>query len=98
VRKPRTDFWFLFYSERLDMYWVIPSLALVKLASKNTGGPDGLGKHKGKLTVKLANKNKRDWKARPKFDRYKNNFDLLNWGETRGSAEGKFPSQKTRVP
>ena len=87
VRKPRRDFWFLFYSEPLDTYWVIPSLDLVKLASKNKGGPDGLGKHKGKLTLNLANKNKGGWKPRPKFDNYKNNFDLLNWDETRGSAE-----------
>ena len=94
IRQPRRDFWFLFYSEPLDTYWVIPSLHLVKLGSKNKGGPDGLGKHKDKLTVKLANKNKGGWKPRPKFDNYKNQFDLLNWGKTRGSAEGKLPSRK----
>src|ERR1041385_3318191 len=49
VRRPRRSFWFVFYSEIIDTYWIIPSLSLVRLASKNKGGPSGLGKHKGKL-------------------------------------------------
>ena len=82
VRHPRKDFWFLFYSEPLDTYWVVPSLDLVKkLATKNKAG-----KNKGKFTLVLARKNKAGWKERPKFKRYENRFDLLNWGETRGST------------
>jgi hypothetical protein len=89
VRQPRQGFWFIFYSEPIDTYWLIPSLHLRNLASVNKGGPTGKGKHKGKLTLVLANENKGGWKARPKFKKYENRFDLLNWGLTRGSAEKK---------
>lgn len=75
VNKPRLDFWFIFYSEIMDTYWVMPSLDLVKLASVNKGGVTG--KNTGKLTIKLANKTKTGWKPRPKFARYVNAFALL---------------------
>jgi len=77
VREPRRDFWFIFYSETIDTYWVMPSLDLVHLANVNKGGENQQGTNKGKLTVKLANKNKDGWKPRPKFRTYENAFDLL---------------------
>ena len=81
IREPRSNFWFIFYSEAAKTYWVIPSLDLVdkklNLANVNKGGKDKAGKNKGKLTIKLANKNKDGWKPRPKYLRYENAFDLL---------------------
>src|SRR5438309_1057330 len=72
VREPRSNFWFIFYSEAANTYWVMPSLDLVQLANVNKGGQDKQGKNKGKLTVKLANKNKGGWKPRPRFQKYEN--------------------------
>ena len=77
VRDPRPDFWFIFYSETVDTYWIMPSIDLVHLANVNKGGTSKAGKNIGKLTIKLANKNKAGWKARPKFQMYENAFDLL---------------------
>jgi len=81
VRTPREDFWFIFYSEAADTYWVMPSMDLVKpgIANQNKGGADGKGKNKGKYTIKLANKNKGGWKPRPKFTQYEDAFDRLEW-------------------
>jgi len=76
---PRPNFFFIFYSEDADTYWVVPSLQLVKEANRNKGGKDGNGRNKGKYTIKLANFSKTKQRAvpRPRFRRYENNFDLL---------------------
>ena len=79
VRKPRPNFWFIFYSEAAKNYWVIPSMDLVRIANVNKGGDGGVGKNKGKLTIKLANKNKNGWVPRPKFRQYEDAFDKLLW-------------------
>ncbi len=79
VRNPRPGFWFIFYSEVADTYWIMPSMDLVRLANRNKGGATKKGKNKGKLTIKLANHNKSGWKPRPKFSRYENAFDSLKW-------------------
>jgi hypothetical protein len=77
VRSPRPNFWFIFYSDTIGTYWVMPSMDLVRLANVNKGGKTKMGKNKGKLTIKLANKNKGGWKPRPKFQQYVNAFDSL---------------------
>lgn len=88
IRKPRPNFWFMFYSEPLAKYWIIPSEDVVRLANVNKGGTTGAGKNKGKFTINLANKNKRlGWKARPKFSRYEDAFDQLQWIGTTGSTD-----------
>ena len=79
VHQPRKNFWFIFYSEIADTYWIMPSLDLVQLANVNKGGKSKKGKNKGKYTIKLANKNKSGWKPRPKFSEYENAFDSLRW-------------------
>src|SRR2546426_7999626 len=38
IRKPRPNFFFMFYSETADCYWIMPSLDVVKLASRNKTG------------------------------------------------------------
>ena len=78
IRNPRPDFWFIFYSEAAGTYWVIPSERLASLGNVNKGGDTKDGKNKGKITLKLANKNKGGWKPRPKFKAYENAFELLN--------------------
>ena len=77
VRKPRRDFWFIFYSEAAGTYWVMPSKDVVRLGNENKGGESGDGKNKGRFTLVLANKNKSGWTPRPKFRAYENAFDAL---------------------
>jgi hypothetical protein len=77
VRNPRPNFWFIFFSEAAGTYWLMPSVDLVRLSNVNKGGTTKEGKNKGKLTIKLANKNKGGWKPRPKFKEYENAFELL---------------------
>lgn len=78
VRQPRPNFWFIFYSEAAETYWAIPSMKLARLGNVNKGGDSKQGKNKGKLTLRLANKNKGGWKPRPKFKEFENAFDLLS--------------------
>ena len=70
---PRDNYFFIFYSEQLDTYWIIPSNELVKIASKNRKG-----KNKGKYHINLAlwSKNK-GLRRNSKFKKYENNFKLL---------------------
>lgn len=80
VRKPRRNFWFIFYSEASDSYWVMPSLAFVKESNENKGGPTGHGHNKGKHYIKFENHTKsQGWKPRPRFEQYQDNFDALKW-------------------
>jgi len=74
IRNPREDFYFIFYSEKIDTYWIVPSLQLIQLA--NVGKT---GKNKGKYKIVFVNDTKSGVKPRPKFSRYKNAFDLLNY-------------------
>lgn len=71
IKDPRENFFYIFYSEPANSYWVIPSLALVKEANRNKEG-----KNKGKYSIVFTNKTK----PRPKFEKYLNNFDLLRAG------------------
>ena len=79
VREPRPNYWFIFYSEVMNTYWIMPSRDLIAMANQNKGGKDGKGSNKGKYTIVLANKNKSGWKPRPKFKKYENAFGLLQW-------------------
>ena len=71
---PRDNYFFIFYSEQLDTYWVIPSKELVKIASQNKKG-----KNKGKYHINLAGYSKTKKLVYPlqKFKKYENNFKLL---------------------
>lgn len=72
IKKPRPNYFFIFYAEVIDTYWVIPSLQLIKLANIRKSG-----KTQGKYRVDLCNNTKAGWSPRPKFDAYKNAFHLL---------------------
>ena len=72
IRQPREDFFFIFYSELINIYWVMPSLDLIKEANIAKSG-----KNEGKYRIVFVNMNKAGAKPRPKFKKYENAFDLL---------------------
>jgi len=74
IPNPRPNYFFVFYSEQIETYWVFPSLELVSLASQNKKG-----KNKGKYHINLTGNSQRKDGVYPleRFDKYRNNFDLL---------------------
>jgi hypothetical protein len=74
VRHPRENFYYIFYSEKASTYWILPSLELVKEANQNK---DGI--NKGKYRIIFVNEVKDGVRPRPRFDKYKNAFSLLEW-------------------
>lgn len=73
IRKPRRNFFFIFYSELAKTYWVMPSLDVVKLASRNK-----TGKAAGRYRIVFTNiDSKGQARPRPKWVAYQNRFDLL---------------------
>lgn len=73
IKKPRTNFFYIFYCEPADCYWIIPSLDIAKKALRNKSG-----KNQGKYRLDLANQRVNgSWYPRPKWKEYENNFDLL---------------------
>ena len=73
IREPRPNFYFMFFVEACDSYWIFPSEDLVQLANTNKSGENA-----GKKRIVLANK-RRDgrWTPRPKWEAYRNNFDIF---------------------
>lgn len=73
IRNPRRGFFFIFYSERAESYWVIPSLEIADHAYQNKSG-----NNKGKYKLQLARLD-RDGKLRPfkSVEQYQGAFDLL---------------------
>ncbi|MDD2921740.1 MAG: hypothetical protein PHQ36_05575 [Anaerolineales bacterium] len=74
IRQPRENFYYIFYSEQANTYWIVPSLEVVKEANHVKSG-----ENKGKLRIVFTNTNKSEVKPRPKFQKYENAFDLLEW-------------------
>jgi hypothetical protein len=74
IRKPRENFYFIFYSEQADCHWVIPSLRLVEEANQVKSG-----KNKGKYSINFCNVTKEGVKPRPRFSEFENAFHLLEW-------------------
>ena len=74
VPHPRKKYYFIFYSEQANCYWIFPSLKLIELASQNKKG-----KNAGKYHIHLTGYSKRRNEVYPnsKFDEYKNNFKSL---------------------
>ncbi len=68
----RDNFFFIFYLERSDTFWVIPSCELIGLCSVNRSG-----KNAGKMTLVLPKSDITDKADR--FEKYKNDngFELL---------------------
>lgn len=75
VRQPRENFFFIFYSEQANTYWVVPSLELVIEANQNKEGMN-----KGKYRIVFTNTTKGGVvHPRPRFKKYENAFALLDW-------------------
>lgn len=74
IRRPRRNFFFIFYSEQAASYWVMPSEKLVNEANQNKTGAN-----KGKYSIVFTNYSKKtgEVRARPRFERYRNKFQLL---------------------
>lgn len=74
VRGPRPNFMFVFYSEGADAYWIMPSLDLVKEATRNKEGVNA-----GKYSIVFTNTRK-DGKPypRPRFDMWRDNWAAFN--------------------
>jgi hypothetical protein len=74
VRHPRQNFYFIFYSERANTYWIIPSLELIKEARQNKEG-----QNKGRYSINFCNVSSKGAIPRPRFRIYENAFHLLEW-------------------
>lgn len=72
IRQPRENFYFIFYSEQADTYWVVPSLELVQEANQNKEGDN-----QGKYSINFCNSPKDGVKPCPRFQKYEGRFDLL---------------------
>jgi hypothetical protein len=74
VRDPRPNFMFVFYSEGADAYWIMPSLDLVKEATRNKEGVNA-----GRYSIVFTNM-RRDGKSypRPRFDEWRDNWEAFN--------------------
>jgi hypothetical protein len=73
VRRPRENFYFIFYSEQADTYWIVPSLELVQEANQAKSGANA-----GKYKIVFTNTNRQGQVGpRPRFRKYENAFDLL---------------------
>ena len=76
IPSPRPNYFFVFYSERADAYWIVPSEELVRLARQNR-----TGRNQGRYAIDFCSVGADGTVVPyPKFDRYKNNFDLLKCG------------------
>ena len=85
IRKPRPNFYFIFYSEAADQYWVMPSLEVAKLANRGKSG-----KAIGRYRIVFTNTNVRgEVRARPKWEAWRNGFDKIEQAEDpRASGRG----------
>lgn len=72
IRNPRANFYFIFYSEQADAYWIVPSLDLINEANQNKTGVNA-----GKYSINFCNVSSKGVTPRPRFDKYKNAFKWL---------------------
>ncbi len=70
---PRKNYFFIFYSERMDTFWILSSEEFIKEANQNING-----KNKGKYVIWFNGKNTKDKReyTKPQFEKYiATNFD-----------------------
>ena len=65
--EPRPNYWFIFYSERMDTLWIMSSTEFVRESHQNK-----TGKNAGKRTIGFNGKNTRERReyCRPQFEKY----------------------------
>lgn len=74
VQSPRPNYFFIFYSEAADAYWVMPSLDIVAKANVRKSGES-----EGKFRLEFVNVSvSGEARPRPKWDEYRDQFDLLS--------------------
>lgn len=83
IRNPRENFYFIFYSEHANTYWIVPSLELVVEARMNKAGANA-----GKYAIQFCNSTKGGLKPRPRFQKFENAFHLLDWNNATTSQKG----------
>lgn len=75
---PRNNYFFIFYSEEIDTYWILPSLDIVRMANEvgTNVSVNRQGSNAGKYAVRTAGSK---CNPLPQFDKYKNEkgFALL---------------------
>lgn len=69
--KPRQNLYFIFYTERNDSYWIMPSQEVAQLGVKNKSG-----KNAGKISLALPKSAQGSKVGR--FAKYLNTFEQLN--------------------
>lgn len=78
IKENTDNYFFIFYSEQIDTYWVLPSQDIVKMATqiKTNVSLNMNGKNAGKYAVRVAGNN---CNPLPQFEKYKNGngFELL---------------------
>lgn len=71
----RSNYWFVFYSERMDKIWILSSKEFIKLANQNKKG-----KNKGKRSIWFNGKNTKGntEHVKPQFTKFTvNNFNRI---------------------
>jgi len=66
IKEPRENLLFMFYSEQLCSYWIVPSLELVELASRNKAG-----RNIGKYHILFSGMQQGRATVNQRFDEYK---------------------------
>ncbi len=73
IHRPRDNFFFIFFSQAANSYWVLPSRDVTRLGTSRKSG-----KNQGKFSLNFVNTlASGKVKPRPKFEPFRNNFDLL---------------------
>ena len=73
--EPRKNYWFIFYSERMDKMWIMTSEEFIKESVQNK-----TGNNKGKRSIWLNGKNTKEMSehCKPRFEKYlETSFDCL---------------------
>lgn len=74
----RPNYWFVFYSERLDTIWVLSSKEFIEESKQNKSG-----KNAGKRTISMTGKNSKEGTehVKPQYQAYvAENFDRIQHG------------------
>ena len=68
THRPRKNYWFIFYSERMDKKWILSSKEFIKESSQNKKNV----KNEGKRTIGFNGKNTKDNNEHvlPQFEKY----------------------------
>lgn len=72
IPNPRDSYFFLFYVELIDTYWILPSTELAEQAYQNRHGPN-----EGMYSINITSCRGGEVRPSERFSRYVDRFDLL---------------------